>query len=1384
LVTSILKSLSKLESGGLMEINSLIKKAAALAFSAGLIISPIHSVLSTEAMAQEQKTEDILLSLTKEQRKALHQLQVDKPTGLQGFNEAELASKEDISVIVQFKSDPSKIAVLEAATKGKTLKNEDAAAKVEKEHKTFKEDIKKYFPQENSKTKSISNSITQTFKKAYNGVSMTLPANQVKFLLKSDVVQAVYKDQTFTVDPIKQEQDLPKDVDREITTSVESIPYLKIDKLHKEGITGKGVKVAVLDTGIDYNHPDLKDAYKGGYDFVDNDNDPMEATYAEWQKSNRPEYQSGSPYYTSHGTHVSGTIAGQNKNDSEVSVEGVAPDADLYVYRVLGPYGSGSSVSVLGGIEKAVEDGMDVMNLSLGAAVNDPYYPISTAINYAVLNGVTAVVSAGNSGPDFKTVGSPGTAALALTVGASDVPVKLASFTGSISENWSTELISMGRSFADNFSTLNGQSLELVDIGLGSQGEYADKDVKGKIAFVQRGNFALVDKIKFAKEHGAAAVIMYNNVDGQIGLNLGESTEFVPAFSMTKAAGEQLKAKIAEGNKTFMFSNLKDIVTEGDKLAYFSSRGPVNGNYDIKPEVVAPGVSVLSTVPSYITNPKNQEDYKYAYERLSGTSMAAPHTTGIAALLLQANPELDPDDVKTILMNTADPLKDEYSLFEVGAGRVDPYQAIHGEMKMQVTEDTLIPDGEDFMTVKNPSGDISFGLYKRSEIGNIRANKNISFTNNSDITKNFTVSVEENVVGGTSNSLSKNGIVVSTSKSITVNANKEVKQNVFLTAPKTAKPGLYEGFIVLTNKADSSDKYRIPFNLLILNDAGFSLDLVAPSFLPRYLKQDPYKRPPNYNYLAYAKFMTHEPLKTMDITLQDGETGKDLGLVGTLEEVSYLPKDTELLLSVFTGTYYAFTGDPKQPFAKEKSYAKPGHYKLTITAVNQAGKVTKTAMDVFIDVDDPTFTSSLDGPSPFLEYKPGQQTYPFNIQITDPLVEEMQKVGIEIDQSSNEVLPNWDPKKPLYPISMDKEGKWAGVVALDEGVPALRYTLDGFDFAGNLPLTKEYFFVKEGTPVTYAKSDIKKVKTGETIKGQLFLDNVSDTKEVVWNLKEQYGNAMDLVDAKLANGVSDKATITVNGDEVKVVFNDSNLTFDHTAVVDVTLKVRDEIFTLDASINPTATVINSQNQTSKLLNAGYNFEILPQFNTASGQVLPDGFRTGPYSPIPDKKDWTKVGASLKLKGSSGFTFDATSSINQEGYYRVEKLPLSKDPYTLDIKVPGHFEVHSKQPVGFEYKGELFGQKQYFDPYYIDIKAGDVNQDNVIDVLDAIEIQKAWQTSNRAADINFDGIVDAKDIGFVKQNYLLQNKYVENPPAAKETHDGKTLESILKELGIQ
>src|SRR5690606_34086004 len=126
--------------------------------------------------------------------------------------------------------------------------------------------------------------------------------------------------------------------------------------------TGKGVKVAVIDTGIDYEHPDLKTNYQSGYDLVDLDDDPMETLPGE-----------GIP--TSHGTHVAGIIA------ADGDLKGVAPDAEIYAYRALGPGGVGTSIQVIAALEQAVEDGVDVINLSLGNSVNGPDYPTSTAVN-------------------------------------------------------------------------------------------------------------------------------------------------------------------------------------------------------------------------------------------------------------------------------------------------------------------------------------------------------------------------------------------------------------------------------------------------------------------------------------------------------------------------------------------------------------------------------------------------------------------------------------------------------------------------------------------------------------------------------------------------------------------------------------------------------------------------------------------------------------------------------------------------------------------------------------------------------------------------------------------------------------------------------------------
>jgi subtilisin family serine protease len=183
------------------------------------------------------------------------------------------------------------------------------------------------------------------------------------------------------------------------------------------GSRGSGVTVAIIDTGIDYMHDALGKGFgpgfkvKSGWDFVNNDADPLDDN--------------------GHGTHVAGIVAGQS-----AVITGVAPEASLVAYKVLGATGSGSESNVIAAIERATDpnqdgntaDHVDVANLSLGGSGN-PDDPGSIAIDNATAAGVTFAIAAGNSGSSFHTISSPGTSRSAITVGASDLSDAIAGFS-------------------------------------------------------------------------------------------------------------------------------------------------------------------------------------------------------------------------------------------------------------------------------------------------------------------------------------------------------------------------------------------------------------------------------------------------------------------------------------------------------------------------------------------------------------------------------------------------------------------------------------------------------------------------------------------------------------------------------------------------------------------------------------------------------------------------------------------------------------------------------------------------------------------------------------------------------------------------------------------
>ncbi|USK72585.1 S8 family serine peptidase [Peribacillus asahii] len=528
----------------------------------------------------------------------------------------------------------------------------------------------------------------------------------------------------------------------------ESVPFIGGDQVRgvydsrKQRITGKGIKVGVIDTGIDYTHPDLKHAYKGGKDLVDHDNDPMETR-------GNPELA------TIHGTHVAGIIAANGK------VKGVAPEAEIYAYRALGPGGSGDTEQVLLAIDAAIEDGVDVLNLSLGNEVNGPDLPISLALNKAVDQGIVAVTSNGNSGPAVWTVGSPGTSEKAISVGASTPPMKVPYLIyGLGTEKQEVSLLPVQG--AKEWSIASSENI--VDGGLGERKEL--KGVQGKIVLIQRGKLSFLDKVKNAKKAGAKAVIIFNNTKGSFTAGLGKDVN-LSAATIPKKDGERIKRMISnKEGRTVSFVYRK----EQDRLADFSSRGPVTVSWDIKPDILAPGVGIYSTIPN-------------GYTELAGTSMSAPHVAGACALLLQAHPNWTPNQIKSALMTTAKPLKnksrDWYHTFEQGAGRLQIAEALKA--------DTLL----------YPSS-LSFGMYTRKE-GIDEHQEEIVVENTGPAEQHYSFHMP----------LKEPGITWDLPTIFTVQPGEKKKLMIGLQInPSEMKKGVYDGYLILM---EGTRKINLPF---------------------------------------------------------------------------------------------------------------------------------------------------------------------------------------------------------------------------------------------------------------------------------------------------------------------------------------------------------------------------------------------------------------------------------------------------------------------------------------------------------------------------------------------------------------------------------------------
>lgn len=541
------------------------------------------------------------------------------------------------------------------------------------------------------------------------------------------------------------------------------------------GLHGEGVKIAIIDTGIDYTHanfggPGTVAAYeaahaaeaaaanplhfgplaariKGGIDLVGDSYNADDTDPKTYQPIPHPD---PNPLdCNGHGSHVAGSAAGSGVTSSGATYTGaynaltipgntwaigpgVAPKADLYAVRVFGCEGS-TDVTV-DAIEWAVDNDMDVINMSLGSSFGTKDDPSAAASTNAAKAGVIVVISAGNSGPNQYITGSPGSADGAITVAASDPTETFPGALFSLSTGGTALPVqnSNGATFA------SGTSYPIVvlrdaagNVSLGcNPAEYAAAPggVAGKLVVTQRGSCARVARAIFAQQAGAAAAAMidtsvnYPPFEGKITENPDDGVKFtvtIPFFGVRGLASgttsDGARLRLADGGSTTVVNaQLPNPNFLG--FASFSSGGPRNGDSSLKPDITAPGVSIVSTGNGTGNGPAT----------LSGTSMAAPQVAGVAALTRQAHPNWKVAHVNAAIVNTGDPSQvTGHRISRGGTGLVQVGKSTASQVVAQV-------DDERFSVALN------FGLEEmhRDFVGR----KTIKLRNHGSVAASFNVS--------------------------------------------------------------------------------------------------------------------------------------------------------------------------------------------------------------------------------------------------------------------------------------------------------------------------------------------------------------------------------------------------------------------------------------------------------------------------------------------------------------------------------------------------------------------------------------------------------------------------------------------------------------------
>ncbi|GJJ75931.1 hypothetical protein EMPS_08289 [Entomortierella parvispora] len=440
-----------------------------------------------------------------------------------------------------------------------------------------------------------------------------------------------------------------------------------VTRVHAElGLTGKDVRVGIIDTGIDFNHPALGGCFGGGckvafgWDFVgDNFNG-----HNKLEPSSHPLDCAG------HGTHVAGIVAAEND-----IVRGVAPEALLGAYRVLGCNGSSNDDVILAALERAATDRMDIINLSIGEPNGWPDNIVARAIRKIREFGIMVTVSNGNEntqGLFSANYVSEGASALAVA-SYINTRVLLSYFMIPMLPNYR---FIYTKSDTPGLNKTLPLTASINGTGLGTGCEPFSDDLTGKVVVVLRGNCLFSLKAQHALDKGAVGILFVNNIEGSLVASITPVN--IASGSITKTDGDTLLAHLSTVKRApdakwtvdvqvaFSEKPASFLDPAGGSVSLFDSYG-LDNNLHIKPDIGAPGENIYSTWP---TN-------NGSYTVLSGSSMASPHMAGSLALALQQYRKLtgntDPitweniQRLYTTFKNTAEPshIYQQYKPFDI-----------------------------------------------------------------------------------------------------------------------------------------------------------------------------------------------------------------------------------------------------------------------------------------------------------------------------------------------------------------------------------------------------------------------------------------------------------------------------------------------------------------------------------------------------------------------------------------------------------------------------------------------------------------------------------------------------------------------------------------------